>query len=676
MLAQARAIELQALLENGRAIWEPRTYHYRLPSGEHTDKFVRFADAIQSPQDAYAIATWLAERLSDGVGVVVDTGGLTPVLIQLESFLARFGEAIGPTAILQSYPAGRPAVRRTVRSAVRDVASRIIGIQSVNSTGNLQRTFLDELERVANACGRDHTLDVLVDRRHAADMCDRYAPDENSRVISWLGLGERSESGEPGSCSNCKDPKRAQLVAVDPRTYGEMALPGPYLVMPDTLYADRGHRFWERVAGVRGLAIEANPHQRSRNARGKRTALPVRLLFELIADPNGLADVVRAQCRQYPLPKEISQTTLVVAAAEDFATVARPAFAGGGEVNLEDGLRATLTGLGLDALLPLVAHDDEQQLRARIGALKPEDAILVFSWGSVTGLTVRRIKLSVATALHEQSMERAVNGLVLHARPSSPDEWSALANQFRPGVLADLWNSCFPWDSPLGDEYRLLDPIRHELTGAAGVFLDQRLRFLELHPTHLQEVDDWSPRFGQPDAPDPTHVFWGMSHDGNHQDMVRGRSLYGKDLDCLTAYAAIGAAIHHRRLNARPEAAPRWVMFDLGRIVRSYFDAVITCSILRWLRPDELWWGADDDSSDSIRASVAYLLDQATDDVREQVLLVPELLLAAAQGKVPRVAHDIVRGKTREISNGWPADATYDTARGAVATGLALLDLR
>ena len=74
-LSLARAIELHAMLKRGGAIWEPETYHYRLPSGEHTDKFIRFADAIQSPQDAYVIATWLSERLSDGVGVVVDTVG-------------------------------------------------------------------------------------------------------------------------------------------------------------------------------------------------------------------------------------------------------------------------------------------------------------------------------------------------------------------------------------------------------------------------------------------------------------------------------------------------------------------------------------------------------------------------------------------------------------------------
>ena len=675
LLALARAIELHAMLKRGGAIWEPETYHYRLPSGEHTDKFIRFADAIQSPQDAYVIATWLSERLSDGVGVVVDTGGLTPVLIQLESFLARSGLTLGPTAILEFYPAGRPAVRRTVESAVGDTGSGIVGIQSVNSTGNLQRTLLDELERVAGAHGRSCTLDILVDRRVTSETCDRSEPDGNRRNISWLGLGDPSGDEGAGACSYCRDPDRAQFVAVDPRTYGEMVLPEPHLAMPDTSYADRGHRFWERVANRRGLAIEANPHPRSRVARGKRTALPVRLIPELVADPDGLADVIRAQCRQFPLPEGIGRTALVVAAAADFETVPRPAFVGGGDVNLEDGFRAALAGLGLDESLPLVAHDDEQRLRERIRVLNPCEAILVFTWGSVTGLTVRRIKLAVANELHEQSLDRAVNGLVLHARPSTPSEWSALANQFRPGVLADLWNSCFPWESPLADESRLLDHATLELSLRGRAFFDHRIEFLGLHAMYAGAEDDWSPRFAVSHGPHPEHVFWGMSCHGVHQQRVRGRSLYGKDLDCLSAYGAIGAVIHHTRLSARPKAAPRWVMFDLGRIVRSYFDAVITCSILRWLRPGELWWGADGDSPDSIRASVAYLLDQATDDVSEQVLLVPELLLAAAQGKVPRFAHDVVRERVGAISAKWPGDERYNTARGAVEVGLALLDL-
>lgn len=213
-----------------------------------------------------------------------------------------------------------------------------------------------------------------------------------------------------------------------------------------------------------------------------------------------------------------------------------------------------------------------------------------------------------------------------------------------------------------------------ELSEEGRTFLDQRRDFLALHAIFAGAEDDWSPRFITDSGPHPEHVLWGMSRHAVHQLEVRGRSLYGKDLDCLSAYSAIGAVVHHTRLSARPKAAPRWVMFDFGRIVRSYFDAVITCSILRWLRPGELWWGSDGDSPGSVRDSVAYLLDQATDDVSEQVLLVPGLLLAAAQGKVPRFAHDVVRERAGAISGEWPSDERYDAARGAVEVGLALLD--
>ena len=164
-----------------------------------------------------------------------------------------------------------------------------------------------------------------------------------------------------------------------------------------------------------------------------------------------------------------------------------------------------------------------------------------------------------------------------------------------------------------------------------------------MHSTYSELDDDWSPRFELSEGEaHPEHIFWGMSHHNVHQLNVRGRSLYGMELDCLSAYAAMGSVINYTRLNEQPAAAPRWVLFDMGRIVRSYFDAVITCSIIRWLQPGELWWGTESDDPDSVRDSVAFLLDQAADH-REQVLLVPELLLAAAHGKVPGLAHGIVR---------------------------------
>jgi len=667
LLSLARAVELKALLDRRNAIWEPSNYHFRLPSGEHTDVFIRIADAINEPQDAYALTCWLSDKLREGVGVVVDTGGLTPVLIQIESFLTRFGLGVGPIAILQAYPTGRATVRHTVENARGDQSSGIVALLSVSATGSLKDTLLDELDRVAHSDDIECTLDVMVDRTTAND--------QSSTHVSWLNLERPAESA---SCELCNSAEKAQLVQIDPRSYGSMALPSPHLVMPDTGHATANRLFWERVAKFKARAIEVKPHPQSRIARGKRTALPVRPIFEALCKPDGLTELVTKHCAEHKLDKSLARTAVVVAAPYDLETVDIPAVAGGGQVDLEESARSVLAGAGIDRSVPVVNGEDTEALDEQIAGLDSQEAILVFSWGSVTGLTLRRMKLAVADALRADcTSDRTVNGLVFHARPSTPREWIAQRNQFRPGVLENLWLSCFPWTSPLRDESRLLDRPDIEassLSPAAENFLKQRKEFLGMHSTFLEDDDDWSPRFelGERQA-HPEHVFWGMSANGIHQKTVRGRSLYGQGLDCLSAYAAIGAVVNYTRHNEQPKAAPRWVMFDMGRIVRSYFDAVITCSVIRWLHPGELWWAGDRGETGSVRDSVDFLLKQTTEQ-SEQVLLVPELLLASAQGKVPKLAHDIVRERAVAISQEWPSDSSFDAARGAVEVGLRLLN--
>ena len=270
LLSRTRAIEMEALLRRANAIWEPKKYHYKLPSGEHTDVFIRVADAIQGPQDAYVLSCWLAERLVAGAGLVVDTGSLAALLIQLESFLARYDMEIGPTAILDAYPSGRPVVRRTVENAVSETSGRIIGILSVNSSGNLKHTLEDELERLAYSSGIEYTIDVLVNRRISghekidgvsiADSVSIASSSDSDAIVSWLYIDRPSQSGSSSICELCMDAKKSQVVAIDPRTYATMTLPSPHLVMPDTSYADAGHLFWERASERRGTAIEVNPH--------------------------------------------------------------------------------------------------------------------------------------------------------------------------------------------------------------------------------------------------------------------------------------------------------------------------------------------------------------------------------------------------------------------------------
>ena len=691
VLHRLRSVETEALLRKRNAIWKPKRYHYRLPSGEHSEVFIRVADAINEPQDAYVMACWLSERLREHTGVVVDTGGLTPLIIQLESVLLQSDWAIGPTAILDAYPTGRPKIRQAIENAQHDT-TRILAILSVSSTGTLQRTLMDELEQIAvdsdGISKLDYTLDIIVDRSDADSPTARFASKGSAEPSYWLSLHRDPPTQSSGTCSLCRHPEKAPLVAVDPRSYGEMALPGPHLVMPDIEHARAAQLFWERAAEHGGRAIEVNPHPSSRGARGKRTALPVRPIFEVICQPEGLRELVARQCAQYPPNDCLKRTSLVIAASHDVCEVDLPDVFGARKVDLKESLRAVLAGIGLDPSIPIVRFERESgnsgltkkhpvaELSSQINSLDHNDAILIFSWGSVTGLTLREMKLSIADALQDAQRNLDVNGLVFHARLSHPKEASAQQNQFSPGVLESLWESCFPWASPIADERRLLDRFHTQddsIPESARRFLTCRRQFLQMHATFAGENDDWSPRFGLSDnEAHPEHVFWGMSRADIHQRHVRGRSLYGRELDCLTAYAAIGSAINYTRFHEQPQAAPRWVMFDMGRVVRSYFDAVITCSVIRWLLPGELWW-AERDEQVEIDASVQFLLDQAGNH-SEQVLLVPELLLACAQGKVPKRAHNIVRERGEDLLAEWPSDERFGVARGAVQVGLRLMD--
>ena len=687
---RARALELSALLERHNAVWEPKHYHYRLPSGEHMDLFVRTADALHAPSDVSALACWLTPHLRNGLGVIVDTAGLTPLLLQIDTVMEKFDLRVGPTSVVPEYPVGRPLVRRAVEAASRGPTDRLLALLSVSSTGALQRLLCDELDRAVQSLNVLHcALDVLVDRTLDPALSGVSARDGEAELTTWLGLGRPDNRDPVGTCQLCRSPEKSQIVAIDPRSYSAMTLPSAHLVMPHTEYAQDAQRFWELVHQTRGMAIEANPHPASRVARGKRTPLPVRPIFELIASADDLFAAVQAQrlrllSNDSAMLPECADVGLVVAADNDITKAPLPAFTGGGSIDLSERIRVVLSALGGDVSIPIVGHsrgarqsEGERRLTEALEKLPPDKSVLVFSWGTVTGLTLRNLKTIVAEVLGSLDRLNRVDALVLHSRPSSPREWTAMQNQFRPGGLSCLWTSCIPWQSPLQDERRLLDRSGMDvgsLSDAAQRFLSDRHEFLNLHDTHEAADDDWSPRFTDDGVgPDPTHVFWGMSRSGEHQQQVRGRSLYGAELGCMAAYGAIGAVVNHTRLDTRPNAAPRWVMFDLERIVRSYFDAIIVCALLRWMHPGELWWEGDVSDAQSARDSVAFLIDQAQGEPSEQVLLLPELLLATALGKVPSPARDLVCERARDAVTTWPGGDGFDAARGAVEIGLRLV---
>jgi hypothetical protein len=143
-------------------------------------------------------------------------------------------------------------------------------------------------------------------------------------------------------------------------------------------------------------------------------------------------------------------------------------------------------------------------------------------------------------------------------------------------------------------------------------------------------------------------------------------SYFGEALRSRAAFAAVGAAIQHARVHmGKAVGAPLWRMFDMAAIIRSYYDPIILASVFRWIRPTEAWWGS---STRDAELAIEHLLGRTIED--EAPRLLPELLLAASQGKVPRVTFDLIRSKGEVVANALP-----DAAHAApIRLGLALLD--
>jgi hypothetical protein len=233
-----------------------------------------------------------------------------------------------------------------------------------------------------------------------------------------------------------------------------------------------------------------------------------------------------------------------------------------------------------------------------------------------------------------------VGGIVMHARPETDREWTVLRNAYT--RIEALWLTPLPLRSPFEEEELLLAyvPLDEAESGASD-YLKGRLAFCRDNDA------DWPRRVAtHPPAPvDPHAVFWGMPLDGSaatgwsgrDHPVLRPGSRFGHCIRATTTFAAVGSAMQRARLNAPTWTAPAWHQFEMPAILRSYFDPPIVAAILRWLEPHEAWWGDREEDAGNV---VAEALARATDDDRK--ILLPELLLAAALGKVPKSGRDLL----------------------------------
>lgn len=643
ILTRARSVELEALLNWGDGVWLPTTYHYQLPSGEHAPGFVRVADAVQEPRDAEVLASWMHADLTDGAGFVTDTGTLASVVQALVAAQRSQGWRPGPTKVLDGYPATAFDVVQAVSHAGRD--GGVLALLSVNSSGRVRDRLINALAQLPPAGAR--SLDILIDKSRIESAEADGGPSGAVRVRTWHPVpGERpliaygAESAE--RCDLCANQRTATIIPVSPRSFDGRLPSAIDRVTPLVSDAQSNRDLWEHCNGnadsgdLGGITFEGPPVDAMLPTRPRGLMAIVFDHGHLIAKEGYRHAAVSAFTRRLhderrtPKPPDL----LLVPEHEN------------GYDGVQELLKAMADG-------PFGGTPDQIRTFPREGAWPKElqqavrsapEAIGVFCLGTVSGGVLQTALSAIQDARDPGGYE--LTAWVVHARPEERRAWQTLRNSYG-GLLFTAWHTYLPDRSPFAEERDVLGTLSRsqldDLSDNAKAFWDGRR---ELHQSRTSQDEG---------------IFWGTVP----SDRLTPNSIFGQDLLGPAVLTAVGSAMERARKERRSAAAPARRVFEMQAIVRSYYDPMILAAVLRWLQPHEAWWGWQLQDE---RVTIQQMLGRATG--RHQAILVPELLLAAAQGKLSSAGARPVRAAAHALR---AEEQLTDAQRGALDLGLALL---
>ena len=609
ILERARAVELEALLEFGQAIWRPTTYHYRLITGEHAEAYVKLSDAIREPRDAEVMASWLHRFIANDMGFVFDTGTMTPIAQALRLAAATAGCELGPIEMLDNYPRTGVDVDAIVDRVSGD-PGLIVAVLSVSSTGTLLERVLGALDRKGSSLTVGRVV-VLVDKSGRPSQ----------GVDRWTPLAGQSPLVPPGPmdgsvCRLCRTPGRAQLVPINPFTYDAMFPTQLRQVVPDIRDPMANRALWEAAQRTDALAVERKGNTALRRFRSDKVPMGIVMrVGRLLADEGFRRDVLDhvARCQRAEGMSANSDLVLVPEheAAEDgfpaFWEVVGPVLAPAADVPVT---------------FPTAGTFDDN-LRERIRAAT---SILVFQLGTVSGATLQRALVGIQSTRYDLTSFE-LHAFVVHLRPATSREWESIRNSYghvgRQPQLRYAWKSILPDRSPLREERALLKSSDLGLLNDdAKAFVDARMNLCA----------------GQYVGDRPA-VLWGSTPDS----VLTPNSIYGQRLDAVSTYVAVGSAMGAALVDPG-RTTPEFRVFEMAAMARSYYDPIILGCFLRWIRPHEVFWGW---TAREAATTAHHMLDRAEPAHRH--ILVPEMLLAAAHGKLTRDAALVTVASAAEL---------------------------
>jgi hypothetical protein len=610
-IGAARAIELEALLHWGKAIWRPERYHFRLPSGEHAPQFVKLSDAIRAPRDARVLAGWLLEWVHPHTGFVIDTGTLTPVIEAVQRLMVEAGRPPGPVAVLDQYPRTNVDVDTAVEMAAGD-QGRLLAVISVNSSGAVRDRVLAAIDRQRESLSEQRVVVML----------DKHEPPSREEISTWSPLPGRQPLLRGGAiskdeCEDCRNSKRARIIPINPYTFDGMLPAQLRPIMPSISDARENWRLWQACSDHSAIAVESRSAAPVPALRATGP-MPIRLRLDELLRQKGFHELARER-----LGAAIEEAGDAFSADSDLVLVPSHEMRCDGFESFWEAVGPVVAPGQQPLGFSIVDEDFDESVSER---LAEAETVTIFALGAVSGWSLQKALVSVQHTHREHDLE--TQGVVLHARPATAREWETLENSFGSALLAGFM-SILPDRSPLTEERTLLQTLdRTGLSHGATELFEQRLRLCNGE--------------AEPDG-QPASLFYGAKRDAR----LTRNSLFGQRLDARSAYTAVAAAMALARSEDGERAAPEFRVFDLAGIARSYYDPLILAAALRWLHPHESWWGWRSSEAERV---IATLLERATVD--DQEILIPELLLAYAEGKVHEAAVETILARAEQTETG------------------------
>jgi len=556
------------------------------------------------------------------IGFVLDTGTMTPIYEAVAKRATQEGVETGPVAVLEHYPRTFVDVYDAVEHAAGG-PGRVLAILSVNSSGRVRDRIISAMDQVTGLV--DPKLVVLVDK-------DR--PATHDEVIeTWSPLPGHEPLIERGAfareiCELCSDPKRSRLIPINPFTFDGMTQGEMRPIMPSIRDAQANWELWQACASDDGaIAVESQSALSSAIARPSTHPMTVRIDIETLLSKGEFGELVEDRMQKIRDEHGDKSDPLhpVRWTREPFRPDADLVLVPEHEHEQEDfeafwQRLAPTVAPGADVAPFPIEGDLDPALTEKIAAATN---ILIFALGSVSGHSLQRALFVVQQSDHQRNYK--LQGLVLHARLPTSREWQTLCNSFDRCLHAG-WIFFMPEASPLRQEERSLKRLNSgDYEGATAEFLERRLRLC------AGEIVGEKPA-----------LFWGS---GPNAELTQN-SIFGQKLDARTTFAAVGAAMARGRID-HDRSTPEVRVFDLAGMLHSYYDPLIISSFFRWLGPYEAWWGWKAEEAGRI---INNLFGRVGDDDAALSVLVPELLLAAAQGKVHDAAREVIVAQAESLS--------------------------